>query len=311
MHKKGKYFTMDTKKILALLTALDKGSLTSAAAELGYTQSGLTHMMNSLENELGLELLIRSKQGVQLTGAGQTLMPEFTALVKAAEALEQSAQALRERSFTTLRLGAYSSISRHWLPSILTAFRFKSPDTEVAITMSTISDTYESVRSGALDCAIVSYQPSLLQGMAWIPLQKDALLAILPASAKEEIFPVESFGGTDFLMPSSGFEMDITPVFSSGSERVIPNIKYTNLDDAAIVSMVAHGLGVSILSELVMQGISDNVKAVPLSPAAWRSLGIIVTQHNRSDGNIKRLIRCAQETVAKMYGEQNAKSCGS
>ena len=48
---------MDTKKVSALLTALNRGSLSAAAEELGYTQSGLTHMMNSLEDELGLTLL--------------------------------------------------------------------------------------------------------------------------------------------------------------------------------------------------------------------------------------------------------------
>lgn len=56
---------MDSKKVSALLTAIDRGSLTAAAAELGYTQSGLTHMMNSLEDELGVSLLIRSKGGVR------------------------------------------------------------------------------------------------------------------------------------------------------------------------------------------------------------------------------------------------------
>ena len=58
---------MDTKKTKALLLALERGSLTAAAEELGYTQSGLTHMMNSLEDEAGIKLLVRSK------GGGQTL----------------------------------------------------------------------------------------------------------------------------------------------------------------------------------------------------------------------------------------------
>lgn len=40
---------MDTKKLEALLTAVELGSFTRAAEVLGYTQSGLTHMMNSLE----------------------------------------------------------------------------------------------------------------------------------------------------------------------------------------------------------------------------------------------------------------------
>ncbi|MBP3622591.1 MAG: LysR family transcriptional regulator, partial [Oscillospiraceae bacterium] len=62
---------MDAKKVQALLAAVDLGSLTSAASELGYTQSGLTHMMNSLETELGLTLLLRGKSGVRLSPAGQ------------------------------------------------------------------------------------------------------------------------------------------------------------------------------------------------------------------------------------------------
>ena len=295
---------MDTKKIKALLVALDRGSLSSAAGELGYTQSGLTHMMNSLEDELGLNILVRSKQGVSLTGAGQALLPDLLALYQAAEALEESAEQLRERSYSTLRLGAYSSISRHWLPSILSAFQRMSPDMEVSVTMSSIKDIYDAVKGGSLDCAIVSRQASLMQGLTWIPLRDDELLAILPADyMQEEFFPVEKFSGTDFLMPSSGFELDINPVFAAAPGKIVPRIKYTNLDDDTLVSMVAHGLGITILSRLVMQSVTAEVKALPLSPAAYRSLGLIMSERHQNDRNVKRLIRCAQDTVARMYSK--------
>ena len=108
---------MDTKKIRALLTALEKGSLTAAAEEMGYTQSGLTHMMNSLEDELGIRLLVRSKGGVRLSPAGRELLPQLTALSDCAAELERSVEKLVQRSFTVLRLGAYSSVSRQWLAS--------------------------------------------------------------------------------------------------------------------------------------------------------------------------------------------------
>ena len=78
---------MDSKKVSALLTAIDRGSLTAAAAELGYTQSGLTHMMNSLEDELGVSLLIRSKGGVRLSPTGQELLPKLKGFADAAAAL--------------------------------------------------------------------------------------------------------------------------------------------------------------------------------------------------------------------------------
>ena len=48
---------MESKKLEALLMAVDLGSFTKAAEVMGYTQSGLTHMMNSLEREVGFTLL--------------------------------------------------------------------------------------------------------------------------------------------------------------------------------------------------------------------------------------------------------------
>ena len=62
---------MDTKKLAALAAAVRLGSFTRAAEELGYTQSGLTHMMNSLEKDVGFPLLVRGRTGVRLTPAGR------------------------------------------------------------------------------------------------------------------------------------------------------------------------------------------------------------------------------------------------
>ena len=296
---------MDSKKISALLCAIDKGSLTAAAAQLGYTQSGLTHMMNSLESELGLNLLVRSKGGVRLSPAGLELLPGMRALLTASDELERDAGRLRQRNFSTLRLGAYSSIARHWVPDVLSAFRRDCPDTRVALTMNSIEALYSAVKSDELDCAIVSYQESLSQGLSWVPLWKDELLAVLPESweIRTDSFPAEALDGTDFLMPSLGFDLDITPIFSSVEGcRISPSIHYTNMDDAAIVSMVEHGLGISVMSRLVMQDMKYLVRTLPLSPPAFRSLGIIVTERLQGDRNIRRLVRCLQELVARKYG---------
>ena len=94
---------MDTKKIKAMLTAVERGSLSAAAEELGYTQSGLTHMMNSLEEDLGLTLLIRSKAGVRISPAGQALLEDFNLLISASDTLERNAESLRERTLKTDR----------------------------------------------------------------------------------------------------------------------------------------------------------------------------------------------------------------
>ena len=297
---------MDSKKIEALLLAVEKGSLSLAAEELGYTQSGLTHMMNSLEDELGLKLLIRSKSGVCLSPIGQALQNELKALVKAAGNLELSAQKLKKEDFSTLRLGAYSSVVRHWMPSVLAKFREDNPDTEVLMDAGNIREIYERTKADILDCAIVSYQAELINGLSWIPLREDKLVAILPKSYKsnEDVFPVRNFSGLEFIMPSACFDMDINPVFSTCGEKVTPRISYSNLDDAAIVSMVSHGLGVSILSELVMQDMRNRVSVLPLYPSASRSLGIIVSGKKQNDRNIKRFINCTRQVLKTMYDKK-------
>ena len=66
---------MDDGKLRALLTAVDCGSFSKAAAQLGYTQSAMTHLVNKLEAEIGCTLLERDSQGIRLTDAGRQLLP--------------------------------------------------------------------------------------------------------------------------------------------------------------------------------------------------------------------------------------------
>ena len=294
---------MDTKKLKALLTALNKGSLTAAAEELGYTQSGLTHMMNSLEEELGVKLLVRSKSGVLLSTVGQELLPLMRAVAESVDELEQTAEKLRLKSVTNLRLGAFSSVAGCWLPGIISAMRQLNPGLGVSILVKPIDEIYEAVRRDELDCAIVSYQASLCSGLTWVPLKEDPLMAILPQDHEfaGESYPVKSFEGEEFLMPSFRFDMDIIPLFGSNGSKINPIVRYTNLDDAAIASMVAHGLGLSILSELIVNSVKEEgIRVLPLDPPASRSMGIIYNEHKKNDRNVKQLVRCAKSVIESL-----------
>ena len=297
---------MDTKKINALLLSLERGSLTAAAEELGYTQSGMTHMMNALEDEIGLKLLHRSKTGVHLSPAGEELLSELISLNENAVNLEQHIKELKQKGTSMLKLGAYASMARQWLPAILAQMRRICPEMEVSVTMfSDIGLCYNAVKDGSLDCAIASRINKTFSGLGWVHLRDDPLVAVLPADSDftGNTYPVEKFSGQEFLMPSGGFELDIIPALSAGSTKSTPIIHYTNLDDASLASMVAHRLGVTVLSDLVMQSISDKVMALPLEPFAYRSLGIIFNKNRQNDKNILRLIGCAQVTIAEMYGD--------
>ena len=82
---------MDPLKCRAFLATAELGSMSAAAESLGYTQSGITRMIHSLEEELGFDLFIREKNGTSLTGNGREMLPAMHDIVRADELLIQRA----------------------------------------------------------------------------------------------------------------------------------------------------------------------------------------------------------------------------
>ena len=110
---------MDAKKLEILMTAVDLGSFSRASEVVGYTQSGLTHLVNSLEREIGFPLIIRSHNGIALTEEGRELMPAIRQFLQANANLENQIQTITEKQTETIRIAAYASIAMFWMPDAL------------------------------------------------------------------------------------------------------------------------------------------------------------------------------------------------
>ena len=111
---------MEAVKCEAFLAAAELGSLTATAELLGYTQSGVTRMIGTLEEELGFPLFLRSKKGVQLTENGKLMLPLLREVVRAHHNAEQLSAEIGGVSKGSLTIGCYYSISALWMPEILT-----------------------------------------------------------------------------------------------------------------------------------------------------------------------------------------------
>lgn len=150
---------MESKKLEALLMAVDLGSFTKAAEVLGYTQSGLTHMMNSLEKEVGFTLLERGRSGVRLTEEGERIAPAVREFLQANARLDSVIEQVASSRTEIIRVSAYASIAMHWLPGIIQRFREECPDVDVDIRMADHVDVpYELLAQGKMDAILVSPQ---------------------------------------------------------------------------------------------------------------------------------------------------------
>ncbi len=292
---------MDTKKWEALLVAVEQGSFTKAAERLGYTQSGLTHMMHALEKEVGFSLLVRDRYGVRLTAAGERLLPAIREFQQVSKRLEHQISLVGSQKRENIRVAAYSSICMHWLPSIVSSFRRDYPGISVDIRMGSVDEMYTWLQEDKVDLSFVSRQDR--DGFDWVPLWDDPLLAILPPDypiGDRAVFPVSEFEGREFLMPSLGFDRDILPIFRAAG--VSPDIRDTSVDDGTVISMVELGLGYSILSELILQGRRDNIVARPLEGGAHRSLGITLPSLKQATPILHQFIEYSKNAVREITG---------
>lgn len=289
---------MDTKKLEALVVSVELGSFTRAAEQLGYTQSGLTHMMNSLEKDIGFTVLVRGRSGVQLTPAGQRIFPLVQECLAGSAALEREISLINSHKEDSVRVAAYESIARHWLPEVIQQFRREHPDVTVDIQMGSVDEVYRWVLEDLVDMCFASRQD--YNTLDWTPLRDDELLAILPPDYPDgdNAFPIEFFNGQEFLMPSMGFDKDILRVLNE--HGVAPLIRTTQVSDSAVISMVEHGLGVSVLSRLVLRGRQNSVRALPLLPQAFRKLGIAARPRKELRPIVRKFITQSRDMIEKM-----------
>ena len=291
---------MESKKLEALLMAVDLGSFTKAAEVLGYTQSGLTHMMNSLEKEVGFTLLERGRNGVRLTEEGERIAPAVREFLQANARLDSVIEQVASSRTEIIRVSAYASIAMHWLPGIIQRFREECPDVDVDIRMADHVDIpYALLAQGKMDAILLSPQD---EGQyEWVQLADDPMFAVLPRDFDTQgmtAFPLAAFEARDFIMPSQGFDKDIMRIFNRIGVK--PHILPTWVDDPTVISMVSHGLGVSMMTELTVRGRTDGVKLLPVEPASSRELGLAVRSLDAASDGLRHFIDCTKRVVAEM-----------
>ena len=283
---------MDSKKLEILMTAIDLGSFSKASEVVGYTQSGLTHLVDSLERDIGLTLVRRDHNGITLTREGETLVPSIREFLRANAKLENQIAAITDKKRDTIRVAAYASIAMHWMPEILYRFRRVCPNTDVDLRMvDNALEPFELLEKGRTDVIFAAKQAGY--SCDWTPLCQDAMYAILPPEyplGEMETFPIELFEGKEFLMPYGRFDLDVKAALDKNGVK--PRIRPCHVDDETVIRMVGKGLGLSMLAEMMLRGRTAGVQVVPISPATGRELGMGMHMKESVPDGILHLREC-------------------
>lgn len=262
-------------RYIAFLKIIEAGSFTKAAELLGYTQPALSQMIFSLEKELSIKLLYRSRYGIQLTPEGERLYPAIQNSVINYENMRRTADEIKGLDSGIIRIGTVSSVSCHWLPELIRNFWENHPNIQFVLHQGDYSSISEWVRTGAVDFGFVN--PNAVRGMDTTVIKSGEFRAVLPANhrlAGNKSVTLAQLSEEPFLLLEEGSYSE--PVEAFQAAGVTPDVKLRVHDDYSILSMVEQGLGISVLTELVLHKTNYNVAALPIEPPVIRTLGIVI-----------------------------------
>lgn len=254
-------------------TVVEQGSFQRAAEVLNLTPSAISHAISTAEKELGFPLFNRNKNGVTLTSYGENLAPYILTVLNSDAKLQQAISEFNGLTHGCVNIGTFSSVCNNFIPDLVTSFSKEHPNIQIKIYQGTYDDVYNWLKTGVVDLGFLS--ESSCKELSIQPLYKDELLCVVPKSFKTKhrnYMELSEISGQHFVSQRESTDADIQKLLRKHQIEVQSSCHV--VDDLSTIAMVASGLGICIMPQLVMQNIPYDVDMYPLRPAEHRTIGI-------------------------------------
>lgn len=265
------------ERYFALLKILEIGSFTKAAEAMGYSQSAVSQMVQSLESELSLKLLYRSRNGIKLTPEGEALLPYIQRTVNHYNAMLEKTRELKGLNGGLIRIGTLSSVSSQWLPGLIKDFQTLYPKVHFLLHQGDYTTIPAWVRAGEIDFGFVNPDAESVRGLHTIFVTSGGHKAILhpdhPLAAQPWV-TLEQLAKETFLLLEEGCLSEPLEAFRTlGLE---PRVELRMHDNFSICSMVEANVGVSILPELALRKMNFRIVQLPTVPPVIRRVSLVM-----------------------------------
>ncbi|WP_028938453.1 LysR family transcriptional regulator [Pseudonocardia spinosispora] len=253
-----------------LREVVDRGTLTSAAESLGYTQSAVSRQIAALEKTARATLLERRRDGVRLTAAGHVVLRHASAALDELDAVAGELAGLPSAT-GTVRLGTYPSAGAVLLPRALTALRRAYPGVTVTTREASTSALVRALRAGSIDLAVLSSGPPFRAPDTESPalrletLAERNLCLAVPAGhplAQRDWVDVTQLAGQRWIAGRSSADEQLMGVWPGLDGR--PEVAHVARDWLAKLNLVAAGCGVTTVP----------VSLLPVMPSGVRVLTV-------------------------------------
>ena len=281
-------------------------SYTKAAEELFISQPSLSNAIHSLEKELGVSLIDRSRQPLRFTFEGERFMWHVYKILKCVREAEEDIAEMSERKKHSLML-IWPSITAndYILPKIYTDFHRQYPIYNVVVQDATIQSTMTRLLSEEVDLALVNLPDNLdLTAFSYIPVMESSVWVMLHRAhplAQQSAISFEMLEDQTILTFQRGSLIRRKIEDSCEKAKIRPAILSVNQMGVA-VKLVQQGYGISFTT-------MDNTKVdIPEMDLVLRPLeqpiifqkGFLLKRGRQTSPGVNKLIKFVKETVAEL-----------
>jgi DNA-binding transcriptional LysR family regulator len=291
---------MKLHQLSALVAIADSGSFTSAGKQLRISQSSLSHAVTGLEQELGVSLLDRGRQGAKATDAGGRVLTHARQVLACLDSIRAEADNTSALVKGRVRVGSIPSATVAFLPRVIGRFTRQHPKVEVILLEEPSQEQQqlnEWLQTNTIDVALIQLP---LAGSNVVLLMQDELRAIVStrsALAERKRVSLRELAKQPFVMSRYSSESLIYAAYAKLRLSLVPRFAVQDL--GTLVSMVREGLGISIVPRLAFSEIPEGVSLVPVLPRIRRELGLVLKSPEHSPPAVWAFVRQAQELVRR------------
>jgi LysR family transcriptional regulator, hca operon transcriptional activator len=170
---------MELRHLRYFVAVAEEGSLTLAADRRLHTaQPSLSRQIRDLEAEVGVQLLIRSSRGIELTAAGRAFLDHARLALSQVEAAGEAARRAAYPAKASFVIGFLTGTELEWLPEALRILRGELPNIEIVTSSQTSPELADALLRRKIDAAFLR-PAQQMPDLVFKPLIKEPLIAVL------------------------------------------------------------------------------------------------------------------------------------
>jgi DNA-binding transcriptional LysR family regulator len=266
---------LDVKRLRILREVAQRGSFSGAADALYLSQSAVSQQIATLEREVGMTLLDRTREGPKLTEAGRVLVTHAEAAMARLDEAERELAAIAGLEGGEIRLASFPSASATLLTEAISVFHGRYPKVRLSVAEAEPEESLPRLRAGELDLALSFDYPSVPRepdrDLELSLLLTESMHLALPKAhplAERQVVPLSEFAESEWLCgsrPSTCGEVVLRACRDAGFD---PHIGFESDDYHVMQGFIAAGLGVTLLPDLALPTLRDDLVVRATDPPA-------------------------------------------